>query len=159
FPGQKYDRFNFDMLVTQVADLMGSDAAMDLIRRIVFNIGIGNGDMHAKNCSVIYRDGRTPSLAPAYDYLSTVVYMPDDDTGMNLAGRKAFGRVDLERIGRLAAHARLSTRIAAREASDMVGRMRDVWPTIKETLPLVDEQRAAITAHMESVPLFRAGAI
>jgi hypothetical protein len=37
----------------------------------------------------------------------------------------------------------------------MVARMRDVWPRIKETLPLEDEHRAAITAHMKRVPLFR----
>jgi serine/threonine-protein kinase HipA len=158
FPAQKYDRFNFDMLVTQVADLMGSDSAMELLRRIVFNLGIGNGDMHAKNWSVIYRDGRTPSLAPAYDYVSTVAYLPGDDTGSDLAGTKAFDQIDMDRIGRLAAHARLSTRIARREAADMVARMRDVWPAIGATLPLADEQRAAITAHLDSVPLFRGSA-
>jgi len=155
FPSEKYRRFNFDTLVLQVADLMGSDAAMDLVRRIVFNIGIGNGDMHAKNWSVMYRDGRTPSLTPAYDYLSTIVYLPEDDLGMNLAGTKSFAEVDAARIVQLAARARLSTRIAEREALDMVARMRDVWPSIKETLPLEDEHRAAITAHMERVPLFR----
>jgi serine/threonine-protein kinase HipA len=154
FPAQKYTHFNFDMLATQVADLMGSDAAMDLIRRIIFNIGIGNGDMHAKNWSVIYRDGHTPSLAPAYDYLSTIKYMPNENIGMNLADTKAFAQIDAMRITRLASHARLSTKLAERAAKDIVTRMRDVWPTIKDALPIDDEQRAAITAHMDSVPLF-----
>jgi serine/threonine-protein kinase HipA len=154
FPAQKYSRFNFDMLTAQVADLMGSDAAMDLIRRIVFNVGIGNGDMHAKNWSIVYRDGRTPCLAPAYDYLSTIVYLPNDDLGMNLAETKAFAEIDTLRIGRLAARARLSTKVAVRAARDVVARMRGVWPIIKDTLPIDEAQRTTITAHMESVPLF-----
>jgi len=38
----------------------------------------------------------------------------------------------------------------------MVARMRDVWPSLSDTLSLEDEHRAAVTAHMERVPLFRA---
>ena len=87
YPAEKYRRFNYDQLLTQVADAMGSEPAMALIERIVFNVGIGNGDMHAKNWSVIYRDGRTPSLAPAYDYVSTLLYVEAENARMNLAGR------------------------------------------------------------------------
>ena len=41
--------------------------------QIIFCFLIGNGDAHAKNFSVIYRNGRA-GLAPAYDLLSTTVY-------------------------------------------------------------------------------------
>jgi serine/threonine-protein kinase HipA len=156
YPAQKYERFNFDMLLTQVADLMGGDVAMELLRRIVFNIGIGNGDMHAKNWTVLYRDDRTPSLAPAYDYLSTITYIPGENLGMNLAGTKAFAEIDLERITRLASHAHLSTKAAERIVRDMVARMREVWPAIKDTLPIDDAHKIAITQHMSRVPLFQA---
>ncbi len=156
YPSEKYERFNFDMLLTQVADLMGSDVAMDLLRRIVFNIGIGNGDMHAKNWSVLYRDDRTPSLAPAYDYLSTIRYMSNENLGMNLAGTKAFANIDLERIARLTSLARLSTKAAELTVRDMVTRMRDVWPTIKDALPIDDAHRNIVTQQMNTVPLFQA---
>jgi len=136
YPAQKYSFFNFDMLAEQVAVHLGGDAALDLIRRIVFNVGIGNGDMHAKNWSVIYRDGRTPSLAPAYDYVSTVVYMPRDDIGMNLAGTKSFGAIDDDRLVRLANHARLPRKPVLDAAHDMVDRMRETWPTIESDLPM-----------------------
>jgi serine/threonine-protein kinase HipA len=43
------------------------------LQQIIFCFLIGNGDAHAKNFSVIYRNGR-PELAPAYDLLSTAVY-------------------------------------------------------------------------------------
>ena len=155
YPSEKYERFNFDMLLTQVADLMGSDIAMNLLRRIVFNIGIGNGDMHAKNWTILYLDDRTPSLAPAYDYLSTIKYMPNENLGMNLAGTKAFADIDRERIARLASHAHLSVKTAELTVHDMVGRMRDVWPAIKDTLPIDDFHKRAVTEHMDSVPLFK----
>lgn len=158
YPSEKYERFNFDMLLIQVADLMGSDVALDLLRRIVFNIGIGNGDMHAKNWTVLYRDDRTPSLAPAYDYLSTIKYMPNENLGMNLAGTKSFANVDSERIARLASHARLSVRASDLAVRDIVSRMREVWPTLKDQLPIDDDHKSAITQHMEQIPLFRATA-
>jgi serine/threonine-protein kinase HipA len=156
YPAEKYKRLNYDMLVEQVAQLMGTEASLDLIRRIVFNIGIGNGDMHAKNWSVIYRDRRTPELAPAYDYLSTIVYLPDDDLGMNLADTKRFSEIDAAAIVRLASRARLPRKPALDAALDMVARMREVWPSLASSLPLTREQGHAISAHMDRVPLFRA---
>jgi serine/threonine-protein kinase HipA len=45
----------------------------ELIRRMLFNLMIGNQDAHAKNFSVLHqRNGTT--LAPAYDLVSTLVY-------------------------------------------------------------------------------------
>ncbi len=43
------------------------------LRQIIFCFLVGNGDAHAKNFSVVYRNGK-PELSPAYDLLSTVVY-------------------------------------------------------------------------------------
>ncbi len=154
YPEQKYKYFNFDKLGEQVAGLMGSDAALELVKRIVFTIGIGNGDMHAKNWSVIYLDDRTPSLAPAYDYLSTIVYIPSDDMGMNLAGTKKFGDVDDELIARFAGRIRMPRKPVLDAAHDMVDRMRDTWPRIVGDSELMDEQRDLVAAHMDSIPLF-----
>jgi serine/threonine-protein kinase HipA len=159
YPHEKYNRFNFDTLVEQVAALMGTDVALDLIRRIVFNIGIGNGEMHAKNWSIMYSDDHTPSLAPAYDYLSTIVYMPDDDLGMNLAETKTFAQIDDARLARLASRARLPRKPVLNAAHDMVARMHEVWPTLASSLPLEEEHRKMITAHMERIPLFASKAI
>jgi serine/threonine-protein kinase HipA len=154
YPSEKYKRFNFDQLLLQVADAMGSEAALALIERIVFNVGIGNGDMHAKNWSVIYLDGKTPSLAPAYDYVSTLLYVEAENVGMNLAGTKQFLDIDMERLLRLAARAHVSTKMAETRVRQMVQRMHETWPTLKDTLPLADDLRETITEHMARVPLF-----
>ncbi len=142
------------MLTEHVAMYIGEEAALDVIRRIVFSIGIGNADMHAKNWSIIYPDGRNPQLAPAYDFLSTIVYISDDDFGMNLAGTKSISDLDESRFSRLASHARLPRKPVLDAAHDMVERMREVWPRIKADLPLSSEHRARVTEHMNAQPLF-----
>ena len=49
---------------------------------LVFNFIVGNADAHAKNFSIVYRDGKA-ALSPLYDTLSTAVYP-------NLASRMAM---------------------------------------------------------------------
>ena len=45
----------------------------ELIRRMLFNLMVGNQDAHAKNFSLLHTsDG--PTLAPAYDLVSTLIY-------------------------------------------------------------------------------------
>lgn len=68
-------------------------ALREWARRIAFNLVIGNGDAHLKNWSLIYPDGRVPTLSPAYDLVSTVQHIPNDDFGLKFTGRKQFTRV------------------------------------------------------------------
>ena len=68
-PTQKYDNFSFADIARVVYQAIGNDALIDLVHRLVFNMGIANNDMHLKNWSLIYANGRTPQLAPAYDYV------------------------------------------------------------------------------------------
>jgi serine/threonine-protein kinase HipA len=158
YPDRKYTQFNFDVLAEQVAQQTGVPGMLELVRRLVFTAGIGNGDMHAKNWSLIYRDGRTPELAPAYDYVSTIVYMPGDDLGVNLIGSKSFDDVDAARIAALADRALAPRKPVLDAAYEMVDRMREMWPKVAPGLPLDDADRALITAHMDRVPLFRSTA-
>jgi serine/threonine-protein kinase HipA len=48
---------------------------LKLLDAVIFNLIIGNADAHAKNFSLLHKDGRV-ALAPLYDLLSTVAY-PD----------------------------------------------------------------------------------
>lgn len=53
----------------------GVPAVHELLRRIEVNELLGNADMHLKNLGLIYRDRHEAELAPAYDILSTHVYL------------------------------------------------------------------------------------
>jgi serine/threonine-protein kinase HipA len=76
---------------------------LEFVRRMVFNLAIGNGDAHLKNWSLIYPDRRVARLSPAYDLVSTAAYrLPEiEDLGLKFGGSRDFNRVsrrDFERI-------------------------------------------------------------
>ena len=51
--------------IARVIAADGDDADItEFIRRVTFNVLIGNADMHLKNWSVIYPDRRNIALAP-----------------------------------------------------------------------------------------------
>lgn len=76
----------------------------EFVRRLVFNLLIGNGDAHLKNWSLIYRDGRRAEISPAYDIVSTGgFYDPasPDDLGLKLGGSRLPHRVTREDFKRM----------------------------------------------------------
>ena len=46
----------------------------ELLRRLTVNELLGNADAHLKNIGLIYRDGRTAELSPAYDVVALCLY-------------------------------------------------------------------------------------
>jgi len=156
-PRSKYDNRSFADIAGTVYQAIGNEALIDFVHRLVFNIGIGNSDMHLKNWSFIYRDGRTPALAPAYDYVCTKVYLGDNSTGLAIGNARYFQAVTMEQFGRLAERARVSRTVVERAAEEMVERMRETWKDVRDGLPLAG-MRAAIEQQFERVPLFNPGA-
>jgi serine/threonine-protein kinase HipA len=49
--------------------------------------------MHLKNWSLLYLDGRMPTLAPGYDHVSRMRYMPERGFGLPLARTKDVSRL------------------------------------------------------------------
>lgn len=79
-------------------------ALQEFVRRLTFNLVVGNGDAHLKNWSLIYRDRRQPTLSPAYDLVSTAAYRDDrdpEDLGLKFGGTKRFPAVDRYSFTRL----------------------------------------------------------
>jgi serine/threonine-protein kinase HipA len=73
-PAKKYGATNFDTMARVVAAVCGAEDTEEFLRRLVFMIAIGNYDAHAKNWSLIYPDGRSARLAPAYDLVAVSAY-------------------------------------------------------------------------------------
>jgi serine/threonine-protein kinase HipA len=58
---------------------------------VAYSCTIGNGDAHLKNFSVLYRHAEAQvQLAPAYDLISTLLYIPRDSLALTLEGSKEF---------------------------------------------------------------------
>ncbi len=66
------DCFNLLNQRIQSGSMRGVDK-LTLLKGVIFNYLIGNGDAHGKNFSILYYD-QAESLAPFYDLLSTIVY-------------------------------------------------------------------------------------
>lgn len=76
-------------LLHQFSVYPGLDS-VDLFERVIFNYLIGNSDMHLKNYSLIETQ-QGMRLAPAYDFLSTVLVLPDDteESALTIHGKKS----------------------------------------------------------------------
>ena len=86
YPADKY-RVTSEQVTHALIELCQAPvvAARDAFRMFVFAWLTGNGDMHAKNISVIQRDEEW-RIAPIYDVPSTLPY-GDDSMALPLAGR------------------------------------------------------------------------
>jgi Uncharacterized protein related to capsule biosynthesis enzymes len=58
---------------------------------VAYSCTVGNGDAHLKNFSVIYQHPEDEvALAPAYDIVSTLPYVPKDTLALEMSGSKEF---------------------------------------------------------------------
>ena len=58
---------------------------------------LANGDAHLKNWSLLYSDQFTPELAPAYDIVTTNVYIEGEkEYALNLGKTKQWYQVTLD---------------------------------------------------------------
>ncbi|HEY5265826.1 MAG TPA: HipA domain-containing protein [Acidimicrobiales bacterium] len=87
WPGDKYN-VSYEDVAHAVASVCaaGVIASRDVFRQICFAWLTGNGDVHAKNISVVKSLLGEWSVAPAYDLPSTVLY-DDDSMALTLDGR------------------------------------------------------------------------
>ncbi len=153
YPEDKYAKGNFDMIARVLWAEIGEDGIKDFLERMVLNAAIGNGDMHLKNWTLIYPDGRTPKLAPLYDILSTLTYVGQEDLGLNFAGTKRFHDLTEERFAEFIDKAKLPPATAMRSVKDMARRIRDVWSDFRPEIDLPRDLLDAIDEHMKAVPI------
>lgn len=154
YPEAKYEKAGY----RNIAKVVAMEAEADIpefIRRLTFAALIGNADMHLKNWSMIYADPRRPSLAPAYDLLSTIPYIPDTQAALKFSRTKRFDQFTEDELAHLAAKAMLPERLVIDTARETVDRFLQVWTEEKTHLPLFDDVRTAIDGHLATFPLSR----
>lgn len=157
YPDDKYDNASYRSIAGVLAIETRDADVEEFIRRLVFNTLIGNADMHLKNWSLIYRDGRTPQLAPAYDFVATTSYIRDPKLALTLGRTRRMTRVDLDQIGYMAARSRIPEQWARTIARDAADRFRQVWAREAANLPVAAAVRAEIERLLAEVPLANGG--
>jgi len=74
-PEDKYSRSYAEIAAVLLhLPACGEPAVHELLRRLTVNELLGNADAHLKNLGLIYRDGRTAELSPAYDIVALCLY-------------------------------------------------------------------------------------
>jgi serine/threonine-protein kinase HipA len=155
YPEQKYEQHGYTGMAKDIWALLGEKGLTEFIRRVIFNAAIGNADMHLKNWSLLYRDGRTPTLAPGYDYVSTMRYLPERGLGLPLARTKDVSRLDdglLEKASVLAGAPRGLVKDVAHETARSFNR---AWSQHEAGLPIDDVGRRKIDEQLQLVPLLK----
>jgi serine/threonine-protein kinase HipA len=154
FPDQKYNKANYRAIGRVLGIETGAAGVAEFVRRLVFSTLIGNADMHLKNWSLIYRDGRTPALSPAYDFVSTIPYLPGNTAAFNFSRTKAMTELSRDELIHLAAKAALAEKLVIDTARETVSRFREIWASEKTNLPLARTVIEAIEAHAPRVPIY-----
>jgi serine/threonine-protein kinase HipA len=146
---ERYGVLNHTSIARIVRAVAGEDDLDEVIRRIAFNVLIGNGDAHLKNWSLIYPDGVHARLSPAYDLVATVTYIENDELGLKLSGERRFDRIRLAHFERLAEKVGVPVERVTQIVRETVQRAMTAWPADTHE----PARMAAIRAHAERLPL------
>jgi serine/threonine-protein kinase HipA len=150
YPQDKYRSANYQQLARVLYDYAqdGLGDVQEFARRLLVNILLANGDAHLKNWSVLYPDKFTPVLSPAYDILTTRVYMGDEtEFALNLGKEKDWYRSAFGQFEYWAGKAGIPWRAIKPHLLDTLQRARDLWPKALNELPMHDSHKQALREH------------
>jgi len=154
-PGDaKYRGTNIDTLVSLVSRIAPADLD-ELLSRLAFCVLCGNDDAHAKNWSFWYPDRTSARLSPAYDLVSTIEFLPDNDMSLKIAGARRFADVNRERFGRLAERTGLDPKHVDEAVVDAVRRQVEAWHAIRDSAQMTKPLRAIIDKRLSNLSLVR----
>lgn len=151
YPSRKYEGAAYHDIAAALNVAISPAAALEFVRRLALAAITGNGDMHLKNWSLIYRgDGSTPTLAlaPVYDVLSTVPYIPADSMALSLGGERSFKALSAPRWKSFANRARLPEPTVLRAVVDTVMSVNEHWWKLPERTVVPAAVLERIDAHV-----------
>lgn len=151
FPNNKYKFHSYANLAAVLWAEIGEDAVREFVRRLVFTVVIGNGDMHLKNWSLLYPDRRTPALSPGYDFVATVPYIPNDTLALSFGDSRSLSEITPEQMRRFADAARIPASPLWRIAVETAERTAESWKTLEEVEVLPKDLRESIGKQILSV--------
>jgi len=155
YPEDKYRRASYRNIAEVLWAETGEQGITEFIRRLVFNVLIGNADMHLKNWALVYPDDRNAAIAPAYDFVSTIPYLADNKMALTLGKSKNMSDLSLDQLAYLAAKARLPRKLVLDTAKETAERFQAVWRDEQNHLPLPRFVIDAINIHLPTIAIVR----
>ncbi|MBI4877572.1 MAG: HipA domain-containing protein [Acidobacteria bacterium] len=157
FPDTKYKGRGYANVASVLWAETGEAGTYEFVRRLVFSVLIGNGDMHLKNWSLLYPDGRTPALSPAYDFVATLPYLPNDSLALTFGRSRSLSGITLDQVRRFTDTAHLPMNPVWEVVRETVERTADAWRTLgskdlipAEMLTVIDKQIQTAIAGAET---------
>jgi serine/threonine-protein kinase HipA len=149
YPSRKYEGAAYHDVAGALNVAVSSSAALEFVRRLALAAITGNGDMHLKNWSLIYREaGEKPQLAPVYDVLSTIPYIPADAMALSLAGERSFKALNVQRWKAFANRARLPEAAVLKAVVDTVEQVNGFWWSLPERKVVPTKVLERIDTHV-----------
>jgi serine/threonine-protein kinase HipA len=149
-PSSKYQEDGGPSFQTLAGILSATDPGSlpTLLRAVVLNVLVGNGDAHGKNYSLLHESSGALRMAPLYDVMSTFYYR-DDRLAMYVDDVRRIDQVTTDRILSEAS----SWGMSRRTASDIVGDLLANAPeamqrALAETPGVPDEIQRIVTSQL-----------
>lgn len=155
----KYRGKNYDQIAAYLYD-WGSDPLADvqqMARRLLANILLANGDAHVKNWSMIYPNQTGVRLSPAYDIVTTRVYIPgESEVALNMAREKHWAMMTMQTFERWAERVGIPWPAIRVHLLDAIDKARTLWPDLLVSLPMAAEHKSLLRQHWAALsPDFR----
>lgn len=150
YPQQKYEGPNYEQIGKIIYQYTGDGLknAQQFARRLLVNILLANGDAHLKNWSLIYPDTVTPELSPAYDIVTTRVYMGDErEYALNLARNKDWYKTTFSQFRTWADKAGIPWKAIKPQLDDTLDKARSLWPRSLDNLPAYHDHKKELKEH------------
>lgn len=152
YPSRKYEGAAYHDIASALSAAVSPTAALEFVRRLALTVITGNGDMHLKNWSLIYRgNGDKPELAPIYDVLSTVPYIPADAMALSLGGERSFKALAAPRWKTFANRARLPEPAVLKTVIKVVERVNEHWWGLPERAVIPEKVLERIDEHVKTM--------
>lgn len=159
YPHEKYDSANYEQIGKIIYDFSGDGLAdtQQFARRLLVNILLANGDAHLKNWSLLYQDQFTPRLSPAYDIVTTSVYIDEEkEYALNFGKTKKWFSVTVDNFQYWADKSGIPWRTIKPHIHDTMEKARSLWPEALKSLPMDEEHKVKLKDHgLKLQPEFR----
>lgn len=154
YPQEKYNSVNYEQIARILYEYSGDGLAdaQQFARRLLINILLANGDAHIKNWSLLYSDQITPRLSPAYDIVTTSVYIDDEKHyALNLGKNKDWYKAAYANFEAWAVHSRIPWRVIKPHLDDTMNKARSLWPEALKNLPMNETHKNKLLTHWKKL--------
>lgn len=150
YPHEKYKSANYEQIGKIILEYSGSGLVdlQQFARRLLANILLANGDAHLKNWSLLYADRVTPRLSPAYDIVTTSVYIKDErHYALNLGKTNEWYAASYTHFEAWANKTGMHWRAIKPHLVDAMEKARSLWPDALKDMPMNEEHKNGLRNH------------